>query len=56
LWETFEVEEVVASRDEQFKASGTGWQLAPPVELPAVIAIDVMVRIKGQMNERRHYQ
>lgn len=33
LWETFEVEEVVASGDGEFEASGTGWQLAPPVEL-----------------------
>ena len=33
LWETFEVEEVMANDDGQFEASGTGWQLAPPVEL-----------------------
>lgn len=33
LWETFEIEEVTASSDGQFEASGTGWQLAPPVEL-----------------------
>lgn len=33
LWETFEVEEVTASSDGQFEATGTGWQLAPPVEL-----------------------
>ena|GEM_PF-1158379 len=33
LWETFEVKEVVANGDGEFEASGTGWQLAPPVEL-----------------------
>ena len=33
LWETFEVEEVTASGDGGFQASGTGWQLAPPAEL-----------------------
>ena len=33
LWETFEVEEVTASDDGEFEASGSGWQLAPPVEL-----------------------
>ena len=33
LWETFEIEEVLENGDGQFEASGTGWQLAPPVEL-----------------------
>jgi hypothetical protein len=33
LWETFEIEEVVANGDGEFEATGTGWQLAPPVEL-----------------------
>ncbi len=33
LWETFQVEEVTANGDGEFVASGTGWQLAPPIEL-----------------------
>jgi hypothetical protein len=33
LWETFEVEKVRADAEGLFHATGTGWQLAPPVEL-----------------------
>lgn len=33
LWETFEIEEITSNGDGEFVASGTGWQLAPPVEL-----------------------
>jgi hypothetical protein len=33
LWETFEIEKVRTGLDGQYHASGTGWQLAPPVEL-----------------------
>lgn len=33
LWETFEIEKVKADDDGQFHAKGTGWQLAPPIEL-----------------------
>src|SRR5687767_4307542 len=33
LWETFEIEAVTVNGDGKFVASGTGWELAPPVEL-----------------------
>src|ERR1019366_6667548 len=33
LWETFQIEEVTPNDDGEFEASGSGWQLAPPVEL-----------------------
>jgi hypothetical protein len=33
LWETFQIEQVTANGDGEFHATGTGWQLAPPVEL-----------------------
>jgi hypothetical protein len=33
LWEAFEIEQVTSNGDGQFKATGTGWELAPPVEL-----------------------
>ncbi|MBM4070789.1 MAG: ASCH domain-containing protein [Planctomycetes bacterium] len=33
LWQTFEIEQVTSNGDSQFEATGTGWELAPPVEL-----------------------
>jgi hypothetical protein len=33
LWQTFEIEQVTSNGDGQFEATGTGWELAPPVEL-----------------------
>ncbi|MBX9653614.1 ASCH domain-containing protein [bacterium] len=33
LWESFDIEEVTTRRDVVFRAIGTGWQLAPPIEL-----------------------
>jgi len=33
LWQTFEIEAVMANGDGEFEASGSGWQLSPPVEL-----------------------
>lgn len=33
LWETFEIATVRVDGDGQFHAAGTGWELAPPVEL-----------------------
>lgn len=33
LWESFQIESVKSNGDGEFVASGTGWQLAPPVEL-----------------------
>jgi hypothetical protein len=33
LWESFQVEEVTANGDGEFDATGTGWQLTPPMEL-----------------------
>jgi len=33
LWESFQIEAVKSNGDGEFQASGTGWQLAPPVEL-----------------------
>ena len=33
MWNTFDIEKVKRNGDGEFEASGTGWELAPPVEL-----------------------
>ena len=33
LWQSFQIDKVTTNREGMFKASGVGWQLAPPIEL-----------------------